>query len=171
MKNVFSLFVIMISTVICTYGQSDAIERLFNDYQQNENFKTVYISPKMFEMAYKATDSNDEKELSAIVKDLKGLRIISTKTDAVKVYAEANKRLNIPSYETLVAMKDKDADIKFITKESNGSISELLLLVGGKNNFVMMSFTGKIDLKKIAKLSKKLDIEGAEYLDKVNNKK
>ncbi|MBK7637736.1 MAG: DUF4252 domain-containing protein [Saprospiraceae bacterium] len=57
-----------------------------------------------------------------------------------------------------------------MTKEANGTINELLLLVGGKTEFVMMSFVGNIDLNKIAKLAKKLDIDGAEHLDKVRKK-
>ncbi len=170
MKNVLTLVIIMLLS-FTAYAQSDAIESYFKDYQENEHFKTVYISPKTFQMAYKATDSEDEKELAAIVKDLKGLKIMSTANEASKTYTEANKRLNVKPYETLVSMKDKGADVKFITKESNGAISELILLLGRKDKFVMMSFTGKIDLNKIAKLSKKLDIEGAEYLDKIKSKK
>lgn len=170
MKNVFSI-ICMLFLGIAAHAQGDAIESLFHDYQLDANFTTVYISPKMFQMAYKATDANDEKELASIVKDLKGLKIMSTTKDPSKIYTEANKRLNIRTYETLAAIKDKDTDVKFITKDANGNISELVLLLGSKNKFVMMSFTGKIDLNKIAKLSKKLDIDGAEYLDKVNNKK
>lgn len=170
MKNLIALAVTLFMA-ITVQAQTDAIESLFRDYQQNDNFTTVYISPKMFEMAYKSTDSNDEKELAAIVKDLKGIKIMSTTKDPARIYTEANKRLNIKSYETLVTVKDREADVKFLTKETNGSISELLMVVGGKNKFVLMSFTGKIDLKKIARLSKKLEIDGAEYLDKVNSKK
>ena len=170
MKYLFTLSIALLSS-FSMLGQSDAIETLFRDYQSNVNFTTVYISPKMFQMAYKATDSHDEKELASIVKDLKGLRIMSTTNDPSKSFAEASKRLNIPSYETLAIVKDRDADVKFLTKETNGAISELLLLIGGKSKFVMMSFTGTIDLNKIARLSKKLDIDGAEYLDKVNNRK
>lgn len=170
MKNVFSI-IMMLFIGFAAHAQNDAIESLFKDYQADANFKTVYISPKMFQIAYNATDVNDEKELAAIVKDLKGLRIMSTEKETSKIYSEANKRLNIRTYETLATIKDKDTNVKFITKETNGSISELLLLIGSKNKFVLMSFTGKIDLNKIAKLSKKLDIDGAEYLDKVNSKK
>ena len=69
-----------------------------------------------------------------------------------------------------MTVRDKESNVRFVTKESNGLISELLLLVGGKDEFVMMSFVGNIDLNKIAKLAKKLDIDGAEHLDKVKKK-
>lgn len=170
MKSIFSL-VIAILFSFTAFGQIDAIERFFKDYQEDQNFTVVYVSPKMFQMVSKTTEGGSDQELASIVKDLKGLRILTTEVNPDKVYKEANRRLNIKEYEELVTVKDKDSNIRFVTKESNGLISELLLLVGGKDDFVMMSFVGNIDLNKIAKLAKKLDIEGAEHLEKVNKKK
>jgi len=169
MKNIFSLALALFISLSAS-AQSDAIERFFKDYQENEDFSVVYVSPKMFKMVSKVTNESEDKELAAIVKDLKGLRILTTKKSPAKIYSEANKRLNIKEYEELVTVKEKDSNIRFITKESNGLISELLLLVGGKDEFVLMSFVGTIDLNKIAKLAKKLDIDGAEHLEKVNKK-
>lgn len=169
MKNLFSLAIAMFVSLSVS-AQSDAIERFFKDYQESEDFTVVYVSPKMFKMVSKVTDESEDKELASIVKDLKGLRILTTKKTPNKIYTEANRRLNIKEYEELVTVKEKESNIRFITKESNGQISELLLLVGGKEEFVLMSFVGNIDLNKIGKLAKKLDIDGAEHLDKVNKK-
>ncbi len=169
MKSIFSLAILLFIGFTAT-AQLDAIERFFKDYQEDENFTVVYVSPKMFQMVSKATDGSEDKELSSIVKDLKGLRILTSKVNPDKIYKEANKRLNIKEYEELVTVREKDSNVRFVTKESNGIINELLLLVGGKDEFVMMSFVGNIDLNKIAKLAKKLDIDGAEHLDKVNKK-
>lgn len=169
MKSIFSLAIALLFT-LAGYAQTDAIERFFKDYQDDENFTIVYVSPKMFQMVSKVTDGSEDKELSEIVKDLKGLRILTSKVNPEKVYADANKRLNIKEYEELVTVRDKGSNVRFVTKETNGIINELLLLVGGKTEFVMMSFVGNIDLNKIAKLAKKLDIDGAEHLEKVKKK-
>jgi Domain of unknown function (DUF4252) len=169
MKNLFSLALALFISMSAS-AQSDAIERFFKDYQENENFSVTYVAPKTFQMLSKATSEVEDKELTSIVKDLKGLRILSTKVNATKIFTEANRRLNIKEYEELLTMKEKDSNIRFLTKESNGKISELLLLIGEKNEFVMMSFVGTIDLNKIAKLAKKLNIDGAEHLEKVNKK-
>ncbi len=169
MKSIFS-FAVALFISMSASSQTDAIERFFKDYQDDENFTVVYVSPKMFQMVSKVTDGNEDKELSAIVKDLKGLRILTSKVNPGKVYTEANKRLNIKEYEELVTVREKDSNVRFVTKEANGVINELLLLVGGKEEFVMMSFVGNIDLSKIARLAKKLNIDGAEHLDKINKK-
>ena len=152
------------------FGQADAIERFFKDYQDNSDFSVVYVSPKMFEMFTKATNGQKDQEIIDIVKDLKGLRVLTTKANPNKYYNEATNRINLNMYQELITVRDKGTNVRFVTKESNDIIEELVLLVGGQNEFVLMSFVGKIDLNKIAKLASKLDLNGAEYLDKVNKK-
>ncbi len=169
MKNIFSLAIALLISFTAS-AQVDAIEKFFKDYQEDQNFSVVYVAPKMFQMVSKVTDGTEDKELAAIVKDLKGLRILKTNVTPDKIYKEANKRLNIKEYEELVTVRDKDSNVRFVTKETNGTINELLLLVGGKDEFVLMSFVGNIDLNKISRLAKKLDIDGAEHLEKVNKK-
>jgi len=44
------------------------------------------------------------------------------------------------------------------------------LMIGGGNENVLICITGNIDLKSISKLSKAMDIDGMEELDKINKK-
>jgi len=71
----------------------------------------------------------------------------------------------------LMKVRDGEENIKFLLRENEDSkvIEELLLLVGGEDNFVMVSLVGIIDLSKIGKLSNAVDMEGLEYLDKLDN--
>ena len=70
-----------------------------------------------------------------------------------------------------MTVKDKGDNVKFLTKGNGDVVDELLLLVGGADDFVLMSFVGKLDLNKISKLANKLDIQGSEHLDKLKDKK
>lgn len=169
MKNKFSLFTFLFLT-FSLFGQSDAVDRFFKDYQTNTDFSVVSISPKMFQMINKAVEGSSDAEVQDVVKDLKGLKIISTKVKPEQIYIESNKRINVKEYEELLTVKDKGSNVRFVTRESNGEINELLLIVGSKDDFTLMSFVGKIDLNKLSKLAKKLDIQGAEHLDKINKK-
>ena len=55
-------------------------------------------------------------------------------------------------------MRDKDGDnVEFLIKESNNVIQELLLLSGGKEEFVLLSFMGNLDLNKITRLAKEIE--------------
>jgi hypothetical protein len=44
------------------------------------------------------------------------------------------------------------------------------MLVGEPNEFTLISFVGKIDLDKIAKLANKMEINGMEHLKSVDNR-
>ena len=152
-------------------GQGDAIDRFFGAYENNEEFTVVYVSPKMFKMVSKVTEGQKDGDITELIKDIKGLKILSTDKDGLKYYAEAIKKIPTSEYDVLLTVKDKGENVKFLTKGTDDSVSELLLLVGGADNFTLMSFVGNLDLKKIAKLANKLDIEGSEYLDKLKDKK
>ncbi|MBK8700196.1 MAG: DUF4252 domain-containing protein [Saprospiraceae bacterium] len=168
------IFIALLATMFFTtlsYGQNNAIDKFFSAYESNENFTVVYVSPKMFEMVAKVTDDSKNADIKDLIKDIKGLKILSTKKDPQKYYTEAAKKIPIGEYEVLMTVKDKGDNVKFLTKGTGDVIDELLLLVGGADDFVLMSFVGKLDLNKISKLANKLDIEGSEHLDKLKNKK
>lgn len=150
-------------------AQSDIADKYFKDYQENTNFSTVSVSPKMFQMITKSAESNDA-EVMAVLKDLKGLKIMSTQVKPEQIYTEANKRIQGKGYEELLTVREQGSMVRFVTAEKSGVIEELVMLVGNKTDFILISFTGKIDLAKLSKLAKKLDIKGAEHLDKIGKK-
>lgn len=167
------IFSILLCLAACMSGinaQGDAVDKYFKDYQENPNFSTVFVSPKMFQMITKTAESNDA-DVMAVLKDLKGLKILSTQVKADQTYTEANKRINGKGYEELLTVREQGSLVRFVTLEKAGTIEELVMLVGNKTDFTLISFVGKIDLAKLSKLAKKLDIKGAEHLDKIGKKK
>lgn len=148
-------------------AQIDAITHYFDKYMDDERFTMVYISPKMFDLVSKVGADEMDAELRDVIKDLKGLRILTTEENSAEFYKEAKQKIDTKTYETLMTVRDEGSNIEFLVKDSGDIVEELLLLVGGEKEFVLMSFVGNIDLKKISKLSKTLDIEGVEHLNKL----
>ena len=77
----------------------------------------------------------------------------------------------IPSnYEELMSVRDKDKDMKFYIKEiSAGKIGELIMVMGGNDEFMLLTLFGEIDLKKISHIGKKMNIEGLQNLEKMKD--
>lgn len=98
---------------------------------------------------------------------MRGIRILTTEFDGQKYYKDAIASFNTTDYDLLMSVRSKGDNVRFWTKETNGIISELLMLVGGKDEFVMISFIGKIDLQKIARLADDSKIKGMEHLKDV----
>ena len=148
-------------------AQNDAITKYFEKYMDDENFTVVYVSGKMFEMFAKIAPADEDMEdIKAVIKDLKGLRILVNEEEGQKYYKEAIKKINTNEYEELMTIRSDGDNVKFMVKEKGDIIEELLLIVGG-DEFVLMSFVGKIDLAKIAKLSESIDmdLDGLEHLE------
>lgn len=172
MKKLFLLPLFLLAA-FSTFAQNDAIARFFKKYEDDERFTVVYISPKMFQMIAKIETSDpDWEKARSVIADLGGLRVLTADSvsNGLEMYKDALSRVPQNEYEELLTVRDGDEHVRFWIKETNNTINELLLLVGEPREFTMLSFTGKIDLNKIASLSKSLDVEGMNHLEKVKSK-
>ena len=112
----------------------------------------------------------DAKELADIIKSLVGLRILSSDTAPEGFYRDAKNTLISNSYEELMTVKDGNQDIHFYVNEDEKGVNELVLLTNEGSEVVIMSFLGNLDMSKISKLSKTLNIDGAEHLGKLKER-
>ena len=94
---------------------------------------------------------------------------MTTEINPNERYKEAMSLINPSEYETLMTVKDGNEHVRFWVKDSGDIINELLLVVGGDDEFVLLSFVGNIDLAKISKLANQIDVKGAEHLQKIGN--
>lgn len=159
---------------IAAGAQNDAIAKFFTKYQNDESFSQVTISGKMFSMmANLDGDTPEEKAMISSISKIKGLKILSKNEarNSRELYKEAISMIPTNSFEELMSIRDKDKDMKFFTKEAGGKISELVMVMGGNEEFMVLTLFGEIDLKEISKIGKSVNIDGLENLEKVNDKK
>lgn len=145
-------------------AQANAIDKYFQQYVEDERFTVVYISPKLFQLIEKLDVEGldmEDAEAEAVLelaKDLRGLRILVSEEDSDQLYREAKSKIDTKEYEVLMTVRNKDEDnFEFLIKEDGDLITELLMLVGGGDDFVLMSFVGNIDLNKVARMAKKIE--------------
>ncbi len=162
---IISLFAFVNTSTLS--AQADAIDKYFQQYVEDERFSVVYISPKMFQMIAKIAE-DEEDELREAISDLQGLRILTTEHNTQGFYEEALRKINTKEYEVLMTVRSEGDNVRFLVKESGDIINELLMLVGGDEDFALMSFVGNIDLDKLAKLSDSVDIDGLDHLDELD---
>jgi len=169
MNKLFSLAILLFLSVSMN-AQEDAIDRFFEQYQDDEDFTMVYVSPKMFQMFAKIAGEELDEELQSLVKDLKGLKVLKTENNSLQIYKDAVKKIPTKEYEVLMTARDEGQNIKVLTKtKGDDIIEELLLLVGGADEFVLVSFVGNINLNDLARVASKLDIDGVKHLEKLGN--
>jgi len=166
------IVVAMVMMAVAAQAQSDAIAKFFTKYQNDENFSQVNISGKMFSMmANLDGNTPEEKAMISAISKIKGLKIL--KRDETRLsrdlYKEAMAMIPAGEFEELMTIRDKDKDMKFYTKESGGKISELIMIMGGNDEFLLMTLFGEIDLKEMGKIGRSVNIDGLQNLDKIKD--
>lgn len=155
----FAFTLLLLAASQPAQAQADAISKYFAKYVDDERFTVVYISPKMFQLFDKMDIDLDDDEAQAIknvVKDLRGLRILVAEENTMQLYKEASAAINKKEYEVLMTVRNKgEENVDFLIKDDGGDIiNELLMIIGGPEDFVLMSFVGQIDINKISEMAK-----------------
>lgn len=165
-----SLIILIFIFPLLVFSQHHAVNKLFEKYAGKEGFTTVYISRNLFKMVGEM--NLDDPDINELVDKLETIKILVSDSEfineeGINFYDEIMTGLTIDEYDELLVVKEKDKDINFLSKEKNGIIVELLLVVGGKDENVLISITGSIDLKHISKLASSMKGTGMEHLNKL----
>lgn len=154
----------------------------FDKFEDENDVTSVIVTKNMFKLLAEIdVESNDPevKDYMNMVNNLENIKIFITENPNIKSqmmksvdsYISSNKNLS-----ELMRVKDDGKFIKFYSKEGSSSniVSELLMFldgnVDGKDQAIIMSITGKIDLKQISKLTKDLNVPGSEELKNIDKK-
>ena len=173
MKKILVAVALIMSSFLVN-GQNTAVDQLFAKYADKDGFTTVSISKAMFSLFASENESKDE--FNKAVKGLESIRILAPDSAVsaafkgkLNSYNETSNSLPLSQYEELMSVKEKDQVFKMLIRKKGSVINEFLMIGGGNEN-VLICITGNIDLKSISKLSKAMDIDGMEELDKINKK-
>ena len=120
-------------------AQGTVINKYFNDPEDDENFTKVSISQKMFSMFTELEAGSDaEKEFLDAVSKIKGLKIIMADSvaNSAKMFKTATADVDKAGYEELLSVKDAEENLKFSITETDGVISELIMVAADKKAIV-----------------------------------
>lgn len=160
--------------LLTTGAMSQSImDKLFDKYSGAEGYTSVYISKYMFDMfRNNETEVKSGDDMEQIISKLECIKILVTDDDPatpapVDLYQEIMKQIPSSPYKEVMVVKEKDQDIKFYAREEKARVVELLMVIGGKDDNVLISIQGDIDMKNISKLARSMNIEGIENLEKM----
>lgn len=144
-------------------AQKSPVDKLFEKYANQKGFTTVNISGKLLGMAGKMDTGNPET--SKMLSGLSGIRILSVDDEVLNKQLDFYKELESTGFfknsgfESLMDVTEENQVVRFFSKDAGGGkISELLLVVGGKDN-ILISIRGLIDPENIGKITGALNIE------------
>jgi hypothetical protein len=171
MKKMMVLTVLM-GLAACVSAQKDPVNAAFEKYAGKEGFTTVNISGDMLNMISQAEEERRDTNFQSKLTDLKIL-VRDKKCDELQTAnfrTEVYDKLDKKEYKEMMTVKESDQDVVILVKESGGRVSELLLLVTGKDNNVMIQAKGDMLLRELADLSGKYPMKGFEQLKNLEKK-
>ncbi len=181
-KNTRSIVIALAIAILplFTFAQST-----FDKFVDMDDVTVVKVNKKMFELMSKISgESNEADDYISLIKGLDNLRVLATenKTIAAEMKAKVKGYLKTSNLSELMSVKDKEGNVKIYIKEGRDAdhVKELFMFIDGisshlededrKPEAVIVSITGDIDLNKISKLTKQMNIPGGEHLKKANKK-
>jgi len=176
-KVILSLIIAVIVLVPFAMNGQTAIDKLYKKYAGEPGFTSINISPEMFSLlASLNTEDSTEKarEDMEVMEQLSGLKMLiyEPETGGNADFAkDVKSAIPLDEFSELMSVDSEDETVKFLVKKGkNNRISELLMIVQDGNEVVIMSMTGDLDMSTISSISKSLDIDGMETLDKIEEK-
>lgn len=145
-------------------AQSNAIDTYFSAYGDDDRFTKVSISSKMFGLFTNiSTEDPNEQQVIETISKLKGLKmLVGTELTNAQSLFNSVQKTTASAYEELMTVENKDQELVFYIKETNGTITELVMLLYQDTELMILSLVGDIDLQELSRLSDKMDIQGFE---------
>jgi len=160
----------MLLVGMLAFGQSSAVDKVFDKYSGKDGYTTVYISSFMFNLLNSLeVDDPEYNEFKKATSGIKSIKILTQDGDGSEAFgSELLEMLPRSEYQEMMKVKDGEEEVLFLAKESGGIISEFLLIVSGGSDDVLIAITGNIDLESLSSIASGLDIPGMENLDELN---
>ena len=154
------LIIICTGLLMClaASAQNNIVTEFQKKFGKDVNFTNISISKKMFEMT--ATLMEDDMQEAEFFRDITGLKLIMTEKPDAKFMQEATRLIERSGLEELMNVQDQADNVLMYVREKNGLIHELVIAIQDTSEFMLMTITGKIDLKKISSLGKINGLEG-----------
>lgn len=158
-------------------AQDSPTKSLFDKYGGKDGYTTVTISKELFSMFAQIDDTAaDAQEIKDMMSQLDGIQILMYEAETeddpelLKFKSELGK-VNASGYSELMVVKEKGEEVKFLALKKGDKIGELLLLIQSGNEAGFVSIKGLIDMNTVAKLSKAMNFEGMDKLEKLEDEK
>lgn len=170
--------VLFLALPLFSFGQSEQVAKIFDKYSEVDGFTSVSITSGLFELfAEIEADDPEFDDFKKAIEGLESLKLLAYSLEEgegdeatrVSFVTDIKETISFKDYEELMVVKDSDARINFYAKSNKQIITEMVMVVDGKDEAVLLSLYGDLDLNYVAKLGKGMNMGGMQHLHKMHN--
>ena len=166
MNKIIGLLALLLAFSACT--EKKVTQELYDEYNGKDGFG-ILILPPSFVDRFVSDAESDQKELLKSIEDFRVMTFGSSieEPDGIDgVRKKISKMLDDRSFETYMQINKDGSDIVVKAKGSEEKITEMHVLIAGKEQVVLASLTGNINLSKALKTINSMDGSEFEEIEK-----
>ncbi|MDX1910803.1 MAG: DUF4252 domain-containing protein [Saprospiraceae bacterium] len=166
MKQLLLSFAAMLLFCVFLPAQTSGLQDFANRHKNDPKFTFAFVSKDLLETAtHEKVEDKDWKQLQNVVKNIGSLTILAADEtrEAPSLYREALD-LVPGDMDELLSVRDNDDKVRIWVREDQSTLTDLVLLVGSADEFVLVFFNGQLELGNFADLARLLDADQAQDL-------
>ncbi len=167
MKQIFFLLLSFALLSPTLSAQSNALQTFVEQHKSDQGFTYAFLSKDLFEVATQSNIKNEDwKGLHNVVKNMGSLHILAADSigNALPLYKEARALVPGDEFDELLTVRDGKSNVRVWAKTAENIVTDLVLLVGSPDEFVLVCFAGNLELGNVADLAKLFEDGKAKQL-------
>lgn len=152
MKKIIVLMIVATFSITMLSAQ-ETLREVVNDYQNNNSEFTLVIPSFLVKMGVRFGDLEDEER--EVLENIDNMKIVISENNFEKSdFSLLERGIKNGTFSELMTIHEEDETIRMILNKKSESKSELLMLVEGENESVIMliDFHGEPDFKNFVSL-------------------
>lgn len=148
-------------------AQNLPLDDFILQHKNEPGFTYAALSHDLFEVATKTEiRQEDWNGLHQVVKNIGLLSILATDSsaEAMSFYKEAKNLISREAFDELLAVRADNDHVRIWAKSEESTVSDLVLLVGSRLDFVLVRFSGQLELGDLSKLAELFEAGRATQL-------
>jgi hypothetical protein len=167
MKQLFLFLAFITLSANALRSQSNAFSNFIEEHKDDEAFTYAFLSKDLFEVAAKTeVQDKDWKRLHNVVKNIGSLSLLAADSigNSLALYKEVVALVPTDEFDDLLTVRDGSDNVRIWVKSEESTITDLVLLVGSSEEFVLICFAGNLELGNIMELAELFEAEEIEQL-------
>jgi len=149
MKGLLTLVFLAVLSV--TAFSQRSVDKIFEQYSESDGYVTITLKGNLLNLFECDDDDNESGLNNANITEIRILTQEDDSKDALNFIKMAARDIDNKDYEEYLSVRKSAQDIRMLIRQDGKFISEMLLIGGGEDNFIIQ-MKGKITHQEAEKI-------------------
>lgn len=163
------LYALLAGLPVLAGAQSKYITQFYNHYKAQEEVTNLNLQGFVLSLASTFADDSDARKILRKVSHLRLLMMENENLVSPEAYTSLIRGIKSDRFEELMMLREENQRIEFFLREDGDTITDVLMLLHGDGEFLMLSLEGAFKFSDLNDL--KIDLDGGEHFSKIPDRK